>query len=143
MSKLNIVFWTMTGNTQIMADCIADGAKAAGAEVKVCNVSETTPAEALDADMLALGCPAMGAEMLDEGEFEPFFAELLPGLNGRTVALFGSYGWGDGEWMRTWQQRVTEAGGTVFQGEGLIVNERPDDAAMTRCEELGTALAQA
>ena len=143
MSKLNIIFWTMTGNTQIMADCIADGAKSAGADVKIYNVSEITPAQALDADMLALGCPAMGAEALEESEFEPFFAKLLPELKGRTVALFGSYGWGGGEWMNKWQERVTAAGGTVFRGAGLIINDRPDDDGMTHCEELGKLLARA
>ena len=141
MKKINIIFWTMSGNTLIMADCIADGAKAAGAPVNVCNVSEATPATALDADMTVLGCPAMGAEALEETEFEPFFAGLLPQLAGRTVALFGSYGWGGGEWMRTWQQRVEAVGGKVFGGEGLIINGRPDEDGMIRCEDFGRALA--
>ena len=141
MSKIQIVFWTMTGNTQIMADFIADAAKQAGAEVAVCRVGEITAEEALKADILALGCPAMGAEELESAEFEPFFEQLLPHLAGHKLALFGSYGWGGGEWMRSWEQQVVDAGANLLR-EGLIAQERPNADAMTACEEFGKALAQ-
>ncbi len=141
MTTINIVLWTMTGNTQIMADCIAEGAKSAGATVKVYNVCETTPDQALAADILALGCPAMGNETLEENEFQPFFAKLLPHLSGRRIALFGSYGWGGGIWMQKWQETVTAAGATLITGQGLIACGRPDDNAMTACETFGYTLA--
>lgn len=143
MTTINIVLWTMTGNTQIMADCIAEGAKSAGATVKVCNVREITPEQTLAADILALGCPAMGNETLEESEFKPFFDKLLPRLSGRKIALFGSYGWGGGIWMQKWQETVTAAGATLLTGQGLIACGRPDDDAMTACENFGQALAKA
>jgi flavodoxin short chain len=141
MQKINIVYWSMTGNTLIMADCIADGAHSAGAEVKSYQVSEISPEAALDCNLLALGCPAMGSEELESGEFEPFFAKLLPNLSNRKLALFGSYGWGDGQWMRDWEDSVRSAGAQLFR-EGLIVQERPNDEAMQKCEDFGAAFAK-
>ncbi|HAL63898.1 MAG TPA: flavodoxin, partial [Clostridiales bacterium] len=93
-------------------------------------------------DTLILGCPAMGAEVLEESEFEPFFAELEPNLSGKNIALFGSYGWGDGEWMREWEKRVTDAGGNLIGGQGLIVNDAPDDAALDECKAFGESAAK-
>ena len=104
-------------------------------------VSETTPEEALSCDAIALGCPAMGAEVLEESEFEPFFAQLEGSLGGKQVALFGSYGWGDGQWMRDWWER-TEADGALLVGsEGLIVQEAPDEDGLAKCRDLGASLA--
>ena len=94
-------------------------------------------------DRLALGCPAMGAEVLEETEFEPFFTALAPKLGGKRVALFGSYGWGDGQWMRDWVQRADEAGAYIVHDAGLMVHETPDDAGLADCRALGTALAKA
>ena len=90
----------------------------------------------------ALGCPAMGAEVLEESEMEPFVAEVESFAAGKTIALFGSYGWGDGEWMRDWTDRMTSAGATVVNGEGLICHETPDEDGLSECVELGKALAQ-
>lgn len=141
MKKIAIIFWTSTGNTEEMANAILKGANEEHADVRLMNVSEITGSEALDYDVLVLGCPAMGAETLDESEMEPFFAEVETGLSGKDVALFGSYGWGDGEWMRTWQDRVTAAGGNLIQ-DGVIANNMPDDDALEECRQLGIAVAK-
>ena len=141
MPKLNIIYWTMSGNTRIMADCLAEGAKQAGASVQTSEVTQITPQDALDCDLLALGCPAMGAEALEETEFEPFFVKLLPNLAGRKLALFGSYGWGDGQWMRDWRKRCDDAGANLLDENGLMVNEAPDAEGEEACKELGRKLA--
>ena len=141
MSKIAVIYWSMSGNTEAMANAIAEGAERAGAEVDVKQVSEITVDQALEYDKLALGCPAMGAEVLEESEFEPFFAQLEGRLGGKKVALFGSYGWGDGQWMRDWQQRVDNANASLYHGEGLIINETPDDDAQAACRKLGADLA--
>ena len=142
MCKLVVIYWTGTGNTGAMAQAVADGAKSAGAEAELLTVSEISADAAAAYDKLALGCPAMGAEVLEEGEFEPFFTALEGKLPGKKVALFGSYGWGDGQWMREWQER-TEKAGAVLCGEGLIVNEAPDEAGLESCRALGARLASA
>lgn len=142
MSKIAVVFWSGTGNTEAMADAVAEGAKGAGAEVSVFNVTDFSADKVDEFDAIAFGCPAMGAETLEDSEFEPVFNECEPKLNGKKIALFGSYGWGDGEWMRQWQDRVTGDGATLVNGEGLIVNETPDDDALASCKALGEALAK-
>lgn len=140
MSKVAVIYWTGTGNTGSMAEAIAEGAKGAGAETTLVTVSDISVAEAAGYDRLALGCPAMGAEVLEEGEFEPFFTELEGKLSGKKVALFGSFGWGDGQWMREWEERTQKTGATVL-GEGLMLNETPDGAGLEACRELGRSLA--
>lgn len=142
MSKMAVIYWSMTGNTEAMAAAIAQGAQEAGAQAELKQVSEISVDEALTYDLLALGCPAMGAEVLEEAEFEPFFAQLEGRLSGRKVALFGSYGWGDGQWMRTWQAR-TDDDGAVLCADGLIVNETPDDDGLAQCRALGSTIATA
>ena len=129
MSRMAVIYWSMTGNTEAMANAIAEGAAGAGAEVDVKQVCDTTVDEALGYGLLALGCPAMGAEVLEEAEFEPFFTELEGLLGGKKVALFGSYDWGDGQWMRDWAQRADSAGANVYQDEGLILHLTPDEEA--------------
>lgn len=141
MSKIAVIYWSMSGNTEAMANAIAEGAESAGAEVDVKQVSEITVDQALEYDKLALGCPAMGAEVLEESEFEPFFTQLEGRLGGKKVALFGSYGWGDGQWMRDWCERVKEDGAVLFSEEGLICNETPDDDVQAACRKLGADLA--
>ena len=141
MSKTAIIYWSRTGNTEAMAEAILDGAKEAGADVSYYTVSETSADAAAEYDTLILGCPAMGAEVLEEEEFEPFFTELEGKLAGKNVALFGSYGWGDGEWMRNWEERVISAGGKLINGAGLIANEAPDDEALANCKALGAKAA--
>ena len=138
MSKVAIVFWSATGNTETMANCIAEGAGAAAAIVPC---GEMDAAKLGEYDVVAFGCPAMGAEQLEESEFEPMFASLEGSLNGKKVALFGSYGWGDGQWMRDWCERVKEDGAVLFSEDGLICNETPDDDAQAACRKLGADLA--
>ena len=140
MSKLAVIYWSMSGNTEAMAGAVAQGARDAGAEVDLMQVSEVSPDQALSYPLLALGCPAMGAEVLEESEFEPFFAQLEGRLSGKKLALFGSYGWGDGQWMRDWQARAEGAGAVLYQ-EGLMVHETPDDAALEQCRALGAGFA--
>ena len=103
MSKVAVVFWSGTGNTEQMAEAVAEGAKSAGAEVTLANVNDFDSSSVADFDGIAFGCPAMGAEVLEDSEFEPVFNECESALNGKSIALFGSYGWGDGEWMRSWE----------------------------------------
>lgn len=141
MASMHVIFWSQTGNTEAMAGAIAEGAKEAGAVVELISVSGTDPDAALDCDLLALGCPAMGDEVLEESEFDPFFTDLEGRLAGKKVALFGSYGWGDGQWMRDWQDRVQKAGAVLFQCEGLILNEAPDDEGLAKCKAFGAAFA--
>ena len=140
MSKMAVIYWSMTGNTQAMAEAIADGAREAGAQADLFSVDQVTVDQALEYDKLALGCPAMGAEVLEEAEFEPFFTALEGRLGGKRVALFGSYGWGDGEWMRSWESRCNDDGANLAC-DSVICNEAPDDDALAACRELGASLA--
>lgn len=140
MSKVAVVFWSGTGNTEAMANAVGEGAGQAGAEVSVLPVSMVSADEAAGYDALALGCPAMGAEVLEESEFEPFFTALEGKLSGKPVVLFGSYGWGDGQWMRDWEDRA-KAAGAVLKARPLMVNETPDDDALSDCRTLGAAVA--
>ncbi len=141
MNKIAIVYWSGTGNTQAMASAIEEGAKGAGAEVSLLPVGQADAGILQGFDVLAFGCPAMGGEVLEEGEFDPFFTSIEGGLSGKKVALFGSYGWGDGQWMRDWQDRVAVAGAALYRGEGLIVNETPDASALENCSAFGAGLA--
>ena len=140
MSKAAIVFWSATGNTEAMADAVKAGAQEAGAEVSVFSASDFSADMVADFDAFAFGCPAMGDEVLEEDEFQPMFDAVLPHLSGKKVALFGSYGWGDGQWMRDWQD-VCIAAGVTLACDSVIANEAPDDEAVAACKALGTALA--
>ena len=119
----------------------ADTAKEKGAEVSLLTASEFSPEQVSEYDAIAFGCPSMGSEQLEESEFEPMFTACEGRLSGKSIALFGSYGWGDGQWMREWTERVTGEGATVVNGEGLICQETPDDAMIEECKNLGKALA--
>ena len=134
--KTAVIYWSGTGNTEAMAMVVAEGAGAQPFTVLDFSGSIS------DFDAIAFGCPAMGSEVLEESEFEPFFSAVEGQLSGKRVALFGSYGWGDGEWMRNWEERVKSAGAELVNGEGLIVNETPDDAALSECKALGQKLAE-
>ena len=141
MSKIAIVYWSGGGNTETMANCIAEGAREAGAEVEVMGPAEFSAARFAEFSAVAFGCPAMGTEVLEEEEFEPMFAGLESSLGGKKIALFGSYGWGDGQWMRDWCARCVSANANLYDEEGLIVNETPSDEAQDDCRELGRKLA--
>ena len=138
MSKVAIVFWSQTGNTETMANCIAEGA---GANATIIPCSEMNAAKLGEYDVVAFGCPAMGAEVLEECEMEPFVSDLEGFVSGKNIALFGSYGWGDGQWMRDWVERMEAAGARIVGGEGLMSHETPDDSVLAECENLGKQLA--
>ena len=140
MKKTAVIYWSGTGNTEAMADLVASAATAAGASVDKFTASEFNTASAGDYTGFALGCPAMGAEQLEEGEFEPMFSALEGTLSGKKIALFGSYGWGDGQWMREWCQRCSAA--QLYDEDGLILNESPDADGQETCRELGRGLAR-
>ena len=143
MNKFAIVYWSGTGNTETMANCIADGARESGAEVAMLSPGEFSATRFSEFGVVAFGCPAMGAEQLEEDEVEPMFAGLEGSLGGKKIALFGSYGWGDGQWMRDWEARMSGAGATIVGGEGVICQEAPDADAIEQCKALGKALANA
>ena len=143
MSEIKVIYWSQSGNTMSMANAVAEGIKEAGKEAAVLEVSAVTAADLNDETVFALGCPAMGAEVLEEGEMEPFVTEVEGFAAGKTIGLFGSYGWGDGEWMRDWTTRMEAAGATVLNGEGLICHETPDEDGLNACRELGRQLADA
>lgn len=141
MSKVAVVYWSSTGNTEAMANAVAEGAKAAGAEVTILETSDFSADKVDDYDAIGFGCPAMGAEVLEEDEFDPMFTSCESKLSGKKIALFGSYGWGDGEWMADWENRCKDDG-AVLVTESVICMETPDDEATEKCKELGKALAQ-
>lgn len=142
MDKVIVAYWSQTGNTAAMAAAVGEGITEAGKEAVVTDISSVSMDDLKEASAFALGCPAMGAEVLEEGEMEPFVTEVEAFAAGKKIGLFGSYGWGDGQWMRDWEERMTAAGATVLNGEGLICQETPDDDAIKQCEELGEQLAQ-
>lgn len=142
MSKIAVVYWSGTGNTEAMAAEAAAGAQEAGADVSMYTASEFSAAKLEEYDAVAFGCPSMGAEQLEESEFEPMFEECRPKLSGRKIALFGSYGWGDGEWMRNWEGSCADDG-AVLVCESVICNNEPDDEAKEALREIGKALANA
>lgn len=143
MDKIYVVYWSQSGNTQAMAEAIGKGIQDAGKEAAVVFVSDASVEELKNAKVFALGCPAMGAEVLEEAEMEPFVSELEGFVGGKKIALFGSYGWGDGEWMRDWVDRMSTAGASIIGGEGLMCHEVPDADALSDCENLGRQLANA
>lgn len=137
MSKVAVIYWSGTGNTKTMAVAVADGAKEAGADVDLMECADVGIVSSYDA--AALGCPAMGAEELEGSEFLPMLESIEPELAGKKVALFGSYGWGDGEWMRSWKKRCSEKG-ILLAAESVLANEAPDDVALAACKMLGKEL---
>ncbi len=139
MSKVAVVFWSGTGNTQAMAEAVAEGARTKGAEVTVLGPSEFGADQVALYDAIAFGCPSMGAEVLEEEEFEPMFASVEGALHGKKIALFGSWGWGGGAWMNDWEARCNDAG-VLMQHTPVMCQEAPDDAALAECKELGESL---
>lgn len=142
MKKISVIYWSGTGNTEAMAKAVAEGAKSEDTEVTLLHVSEAAEANITAADAIAMGCPSMGAEMLEESEMEPFVASIEPLVSGKPLALFGSYGWGNGEWMHDWVGRMGQCGAKVL-GEGLIIRDTPDDQGLADCKALGNALSRA
>ena len=139
--KTAVVYWSGTGNTEMMAQEVLQGMKDLGAEAEMIEVSSFQAEQMGDYDAIAFGCPSMGDEELEDTEFAPVFEACESALSGKKIGLFGSYGWGDGEWMRNWEAKCREDGANLVQ-DGVICNEEPDDEAKEACQELGRALAQ-
>lgn len=138
--SVSVVYWSGSGNTEAMANAVAEGIAAAGGEANLLTVDQAS-VDALASEVaFALGCPAMGAEVLEESEMEPFVEELEGKVSGKKVLLFGSYGWGDGEWMRNWADRMKEAGAVLVEDEGIIANDYPDDEAIEALKAAAKAL---
>ena len=140
MKKTAVVYWSGTGNTEAMAKAVAEGMESAGAQVTLLTPDQVQSGALNGYDAIAFGCPAMGSEVLEEMEFQPMFDECKRSLSGKSAALFGSYGWGDGEWMRTWEENCT-SDGALLACESVICNESPDDDAIASCKALGASLA--
>ena len=140
MCNIAIVYWSGTGNTQAMAEAVASGVQESGASADLIPAAAFSAAKMTDYDAIAFGCPSMGAEQLEESEFEPMFQDCETKLKNKKVALFGSYGWGDGEWMRNWED-VCRRDGALLACDSVICNETPDTEAEAACTALGQALA--
>ena len=141
MKRIAIIYWSGTGNTEAMAKAVAEGAQQENIEVSVLNVAEASMEDIINADAVALGCSSMGAEVLEETEMEPFVLSIEGVISGKPVALFGSYGWGNGEWMQDWVARIQGCGGKVL-GEGLIAMGMPDAQGIADCKALGSELSK-
>lgn len=140
MDMIIIAYWTQTGNTKAMAEAVGEGVEISGKKADVRHISEVSMDSLREAQVFAMGCPAMGAEVLEEGEMEPFVMEVEGFAQGKRIGLFGSYGWGDGQWMREWCQRCSAA--QLYDEDGLILNESPDADGQETCRELGRGLAR-
>ena len=141
MKEVYVVYWSSTGNTQAMAEAVGAGINEAGGTARVVEVSSVQAPELENQACFALGASAMGAEELD-GEMDAFVSEVEAFAAGRQIALFGSYDWGDGEWMRSWADRMSRAGAVIVDGEGLIANLAPDEETVAACKALGAKLVQ-
>ncbi len=141
MKNIAVIYWSATGNTEAMALAIAEGAKREGISIRLFEVGNASVEDVLKADAVALGCPSMGAEELEEEEMEPFVSFLEnEDLKSKPMVLFGSYDWGDGQWMREWEERMTKLGVYLVE-DGLIIQNTPDEAGIKKCNELGAKLA--
>lgn len=143
MKKVSVIYWSGTGNTETMAKAIAEGAKIDDVQVSLLNVNDASCDDVKNSDSLALGCPSMGTEVLEEAEMEPFVESIESLVKGKKLVLFGSYGWGDGEWMRNWVERMENCGASLVEDEGLIANYEPNDEILGKCKELGEKLSKA
>mgnify|MGYP000883120060 FL=1 len=142
MKKAAVVYWSGTGNTETMANAVAEGVKKGGAEVEVFKVADFSADKMADFGGFLFGCPATGTEELEADEFLPFFEEAEKKLSGVPVGLFGSYGWGGGPWMEDWTERTRNAGAKLI-ADSVISENAPDDAGIASCEALGEAMAKA
>ena len=123
---MRIIYWSQTWNTEKIAELIKKGIELEGKSAKLVKVSDITVEYIKNEEIIIIGCPACGVETLDETEMEPFINSLQGESDGKKVALFGSYGWGTGEWMEAWQERMQSYGGVLIS-YGLIVDEEEID----------------
>lgn len=138
MKNVTVIYWSGTGNTKAMAEAIAQGA---GNDSKLIVVDDATTEDIKNAQAIALGCPAMGAEVLEEASMEPFIEDIKGVISGKPIGLFGSYDWGDGQWMNDWVERMEGYGANVIN-EGLMIHLTPDDEGLEQCKDLGKNLAK-
>ncbi|MGG7097039.1 flavodoxin [Clostridium sardiniense] len=139
--KINIIYWTGSGNTEEMANLIAKGAREEGAEVNIKTVDGASIDDVKNCDVVMLGSPAMGAEVIEECEMEPFVESIAGEVSGKSMVLFGSYGWGTGEWMTAWEDRMLDAGADLLERE-VIANEFPEGEAANKLIEIGKNIAK-
>lgn len=137
MKRIAIVYYSATGNTEAMAEIIKTALQAR-AEVETFTSDSFTPDMVKDYEAIAFGCPAMGNEVLEEDSFEPMFSNVETMLEGKKTALFGSYGWGDGEWMRNWEERTKNDKAIVVAS--VICQDAPGDEAKAELKTLADAL---
>lgn len=142
MSKVSIIYWSQTGNTEAMAKAVAEGVAKGGCTAELLTVGNASAEELKESKVFALGCPAMGAEELEEAEMQPFVDSIEGSVAGKEILLFGSYGWGEGEWMRNWEERMKKAGANLAGGEGIICASEPDEDTLNKCRKAGEALAK-
>lgn len=138
---MKVIYWSGTGNTEVMAKLIIEGIEAEGQKGELINISSKDIDSLKDEKVVVLGCPSMGQEQLEESEFEPFMKSIEEDLKGKKVVLFGSYGWGDGEWMRNWQDAMISIGADMPL-DPIIVNDEPEGQDIELCKELGRNIAQ-
>ena len=139
-NKINIIFWSGTGNTEAMAEAIYNGSEKSK-NSKLLTVDKATIDDVKEADVLFLGCPSMGVEELEESEMEPFMESISKDILGKKIVLFGSYGWGDGEWMQNWEQRIKDCGGIIIE-DSVICNEAPEEDNLNHLKSLGEKYAR-
>ena len=139
MSKIAVVYWSGTGNTEAMANAVVEGVKSSGADAELFNSLEFDASLLSSYDAVAFGCPAMGAEQLEDFEFEPLFESCRPSLSGKKLGLFGSYGWGNGQWMRDWEENCRQSG-AILSSESVICSGYPEADSIDRCKNLGRSL---
>lgn len=137
--KIPVIYWSGTGNTEAMAKAVAEGINENGNEANLLFVSDATVADVEEAEAVALGCPATGTEEIEEGEMEPFVESIAEAIKGKKLVLFGSHDWGEGDWMKDWEERMKSYGANMV-AEGMIVNLEPDSDALEACKELGKLL---
>lgn len=138
---MKIIYWTGTGNTGAMATLIGKGINEVGEEAELINISSNKVNSLKDEECIVLGCPSMGAEELEDGEFEPFLEEIGAELRGKKVFLFGSYGWGNGEWMEAFEDRILDLGG-ILPLDSVTVNYVPEGESEELCIEYGRKIAK-
>lgn len=140
MKKISIIYWSGTGNTEAMAKGIKKGAEGEDTNIKLINVGDASVDDVINADLVVLGCPAMGDEQLEENEMEPFIESISKVVKNKSIVLFGSYGWGSGDWMTSWEKQMEEFGANLVE-ESLMINNEPDDEGIKQCEKLGEKIA--
>ncbi|MBM0046535.1 flavodoxin [Anaerococcus sp. mt242] len=139
MSKVAVIYWSGTGNTEQMTNAIADRLKEKQIDLDIYQASDFDQSKLADYDGFAFGCPAMGDESLEESEFEPMFESVEGKLENKAVIIFGSYEWNEGQWMLDWQERCKD-NGINLAADGLAVYDSPSEEDIKSCQDLADKL---